>query len=280
MNLEKFSEAASGLSTLRLRLDHSGVASERGIASESGIARLSLNRPAQRNALNRAMCEDLLTACALLRQCAASNLVRVVLLDAEGPVFCAGADLKERQGMHSQAEVTARRQLAFDAYAALEALPQPVIALLQGPAVGSGCEIAGACDFILASAGASFRYPEVGWGTIGATQRLPRMVGKRLAKELLYTGRLVEASEALRIGLINQLLEQDALPAAALALAQRIAAAPPLAMQLTKRCLDQGMDRDRAGALAIEQQAIAENLAGSDWQGAIADFGNKAGNTP
>jgi len=106
------------------------------------------------------------------------------------------------------------------------------------------------------------------------------MVGKRLAKELLYTGRLVEAAEAQRIGLVNQLLDDDALPGAAMALALRIAAAPPRAMQLTKRCLDQGMDSDRAGALVIEQQAIAENLAGSDWQGAIADFGNKPGTAP
>ena len=141
-----------------------------------GLARITLNRPAARNALNSAMCEALVAATRRAREDGA----RCVLVRALGSVFCAGADLKERQGMGDDA-VRARRLKAFAAYDALERLPMPAIAVVEGPAVGSGVEIAAACDFIIATPSASFRTPEALWGTVGATQRLPRIIGKRLA---------------------------------------------------------------------------------------------------
>ena len=239
------------------------------VSVADGVAVVTLNRPEQRNALNVRMCEDLLAAMTAL---ATDDTVRVVLVRANGPVFCAGADLKERQGMSSD-DVRARRLKGFAAYSAIENLPQPAIAVVHGATLGSGCEIATACDFIVASSAASFRYPEVGWGTVGATQRLPRIVGTRLAKELLFTGRTVAADEARAIGLVNHVVAPEELEVAAQELAKKMASAPPLALQLTKRCIDQGMETTRAGALAIEIAAIEENLRRSDWKKNIAGFG-------
>ncbi|WP_124082087.1 enoyl-CoA hydratase/isomerase family protein [Pigmentiphaga humi] len=249
----------SAFSTIRLEVD-------------DHVATLTLNRPESRNALNVAMCGELLAATERL---AADESVHVVLIRGEGPVFCAGADLKERQGM-STAELTARRVKGFMAYAAIERLPQAVISVVHGPAFGSGCEIAGASDFILASTEAKFRYPEVSWGTIGATQRLPRMVGTRMAKELLFTGRTFDAQEAKEIGLVNHVYAPDQLVAEAVAMARHIAAAAPLTVRLTKRCVDQGVETTREGAMAVELLAIEENLRNSDWKRAIAGFGSGA----
>ena len=148
---------------------------------KAGVATITLNRPESRNALNLAMCEALRAAA---EGAAADPALKLVVIRANGPVFCAGADLKERQGMNED-QVRARRLKAFAAYDALERLPMPAIAVVHAAAVGSGCEIAAACDFIVATPEASFRTPEALWGTVGATQRLPRVLGKRLAKDLM-----------------------------------------------------------------------------------------------
>src|SRR5947208_5412382 len=153
--------------------------------SEWSVARVTLNRPEARNALNLPMCQALKQA---FEQLEIDSSLRSVLLDGAGPAFCAGADLKERQG-RDESWVIARRQAAFAAYEAIERLSRPVIALVHGPVVGSGGEIAMSCDFIVAADDATFRFPEPQWGTIGATQRLQRIVGLPRAKELLFTGR-------------------------------------------------------------------------------------------
>ena len=150
---------------------------------EDHIATLSLSREESKNALNLKMCLELTQACRLLND---NDQVHVVKINARGNVFCAGADLKERPHMNEQ-EIVARRVAGFTAYASIEALQMPVICVVQGAAFGSGCEIAAASDWIIASLQARFKYPEVGWGTVGATQRLPRIVGRRMAKELLFT---------------------------------------------------------------------------------------------
>ena len=228
-----------------------------------GVATITLERPESRNALNLAMCEALLTAA---QGAAADASVRLVLVRANGPVFCAGADLKERQGMR-EAQVRERRMKAFAAYAALEALPMPVIAVLEGPAVGSGCEIACACDFIVATPAASFRVPEAIRGTVGATQRLPRVLGKRLAKDLLFTGRTLGAEEAERHGLVSRLVVPEKLEAVLTEIAKSIVEAPAQALRLAKRSVDRGVELDPQGALATEIAAIEEQLASGDWMG-------------
>ena len=228
---------------------------------EAGVATIMLDRPEVRNALNGAMCEALCEAAA---RAAADTGVRLVLVRGNGPVFCAGADVKERRGM-GRDEVRARRLKGFAAYAALEALPMPAIAVVQGAALGSGVEIAAACDFVVALPDAVFGTPEALRGTVGATQRLPRVLGKRLAKDLMFTGRRLTAEEALVAGLVSR-ISQD--PEKAISeIAEAILAAPPAALRLAKRCIDRGVELDPQGALEVELQAIDEQLASGQWMG-------------
>src|ERR1700730_6599802 len=152
---------------------------------EGGIATLTLDRPEARNALNRAMCDEIVAAMSAARDDAA---VQLVLIRATGPVFCAGADLKERKGMAAD-EVRARRLAAYAAYGAIESLPMPEVAVMHGPSGMSGCDIAACCDFVVATPQATFATPEALWGTVGATQRMPRILGKQLAKDMMFTGR-------------------------------------------------------------------------------------------
>ena len=235
---------------------------------KDGLARITLNRPEARNALNSTMCEALVAATRRAREDGA----RCVLVQAIGSVFCAGADLKERQGMGDDA-VRARRLKACAAYDALERLPMPAIAVVEGPAVGSGVEIAAACDFIIATPAASFRTPEALWGTVGATQRLPRIIGKRLAKDLMFTGRALGAEEAREAGLVARVVLPEALGACVAEITAAILKAPPAAMALAKRCVDEGLERDPRGALATEILAIEESLAVAEWRKKMQDFG-------
>ncbi len=233
------------------------------------VATLTLNRPDSRNALNLQMCREITHAC---ERMGADPDIHVLLIKAQGSVFCAGADLKERKDM-TTADLVARRVEGFTAYAAIEDLPIPVIAVVQGAAYGSGGEIAAACDFILASTQASFKYPEVGWGTVGATQRLPRIVGRRMAKELLFTGRVMDAEEARALGLVNHVYAPEALDTKAQAMAEAITRNRPLTVRLTKHSIDTGLETTRQGAMAVELLAIQENMRHSDWKSAIASFG-------
>jgi enoyl-CoA hydratase len=228
-----------------------------------GVATLILNRPESRNALNLAMCDALIASA----QSAASNPeVKLVLVRANGPSFCAGADLKERQGM-GEAQVRERRMKGFAAYAALEALPMPSIAVAEGPAVGSGCEIAGACDFIVATPQASFRTPEALRGTVGATQRLPRVLGKRLAKDMMFTGRTLSAAEAQAAGFVSRLVAAVDLEKTIAEIKDIILNAPAASLNLAKRCIDRGVELDPQGALDTEIAAIDEQLAAGQWMG-------------
>jgi enoyl-CoA hydratase len=242
------------------------------VETADGIATITLDRPEQRNALNLAMCVELLEA---VRKVGTDSAVRVVLVRAAGPAFCAGADLKERQAM-SEDQVRTRRLRAFAAYDALETIEKPCIAVVHGACYGSGCEIATACDFAIAGERATFCYPEATRGSVGATQRLPRIVGARMAKDLMFTGRVVHADEALRLGLVTRVVPDGELARVARDIAAQIATAPPLALRLAKRCIDKVPETDRAGALANELMAIEEVLAGDEWRAGAASFKDKS----
>jgi enoyl-CoA hydratase len=228
---------------------------------KDGVATITLDRPEARNAVNLALC-DALIECA--KRAAADESVRMVLVRANGPAFCAGADLKERAGK-DDAWVRERRMKAFAAYEALEALPMPCIALVHGAVIGSGVEIAAACDFIVAAPDASFRTPEAQRGTVGATQRLPRVLGKRLAKDMMFTGRALTASEAQQAGLVARVVPD--LDAERTRIAEDILKAPALALKLAKRTIDKGIELDPKGALQAEIDAIEEQLAAGQWMG-------------
>src|SRR5438874_10654168 len=229
-------------------------------AFADGVATIALNRPEVRNALNLEMCEALLAA----TQRAMDDDARVVFVRGNGPLFCGGADLKERQGKSEQ-WIRERRLKAFAAYEALEALPMPCIALVHGAAIGSGVEIAAACDFIVATPDVTFRTPEAQRGTVGATQRLPRILGKRLAKDMMFTGRALPAGEALAAGLVARIVAD--LEQAKKEIADAILAASPPAMRLAKRAIDRGIELDPQGARQVEIEAIEEQLSSGQWMG-------------
>ena len=240
-------------------------------AVADGVATVELARPEARNAVDLPMCEQLRAAFDAID---ADESVRVVLLTAQGPVFCAGADLKERTGQDA-AWVRRRRVASFAAYAAIEACRRPVVALLQGAVVGSGGEITLAADFALAADDVSFRFPEPHWGTVGATQRLQRAIGKRRAKELLFTNRRLAGPEALELGLVSRLVPAAELAGAGLETARTIAAAPPTALSLTKRAVDLGAETDLDRGIRIEMAAIEQNLATGDWRAGVDRFTTK-----
>jgi enoyl-CoA hydratase len=238
-------------------------------AVQDGVATITLNRPESRNALNRAMCEDIVAAAAAVT--ADQENVRLVFVRGAGPVFCAGADLKERKEM-SVDDVRNRRLRGYAAYNALEALPMPVIAVVHGAALGSGAEIAAACDFIVATPEATFATPEAMWGTVGATQRLPRVLGKRLAKDLMFTGRKLTAEEARAAGLVTRIIAAGELETALAELAQTIVKASPAGLRQAKRAIDQGSELDPRGALAVELLMVEENLQQTGWRDRMAGF--------
>jgi enoyl-CoA hydratase len=225
-----------------------------------GVATIALNRPEVRNALNLEMCEALLVVARKI----VDEDARVVFVRGNGPVFCGGADLKERQGKSEQ-WVRERRLKAFAAYEALEALPMPCVALVHGAAIGSGVELAAACDFIVATPDVTFRTPEAQRGSVGATQRLPRILGKRLAKDMMFTGRALTADEAWAAGFVARIVPD--LEVAKREIAEAIVKAPPLAMRLGKRAIDRGIELDPQGAREAEIEAIEEQLASGQWMG-------------
>ena len=228
---------------------------------DGGIATLTLNRPEVRNAVNAEMC-DALRAAAL--RAAADAAVKLVIVRGAGPVFCAGADVKERAGM-SEDDVRARRLKAFAAYDALEALPMPVVAVVHGAAIGSGVEIAATCDFVVATPDAVFATPEALRGSVGATQRLPRVLGKRLAKDLMFTGRRLSAAEALVAGLVCRVVEN--VESEIQKISRAILDAPQDALRQAKHCIGRGVELDARGALALELAAIEAQLASGRWMG-------------
>jgi enoyl-CoA hydratase len=232
------------------------------LAAEGGVATITLDRPEARNAVNEQMCEELLEAAKAI----ADDEMKVVFVRGAGPAFCAGADLKERAGK-TREWVRARRLKAFAAYQALESLPMPVIAVVHGAVLGAGIEISSVCDFIVATPDALFGTPEALRGTVGATQRLPRVIGKRLAKDLMFTGRRLTAEEARQAGFVARIISSESLEKEILEISKTIATASPAAMRLAKRCIDQGVERDPQGALEVEIAAIDEQLASGVWMG-------------
>ncbi|MDI6029476.1 enoyl-CoA hydratase/isomerase family protein [Corticibacterium sp. UT-5YL-CI-8] len=237
-------------------------------AQNGPIASIRLTRPDKRNALNLEMCQLLSQHFAAVD---ADPDLRIVIVSGEGEIFCAGADLKERQDKDA-AWVRVRRLSAFAAYAAIRKCSKPVVTLVHGAVVGSGGEMALAGDFIIAADDATFKFPEPQWGTVGATQRLQRAIGAQRAKDLLFTGRVMAADEALACGLVARMVKRSELELAGQEIAAQIAAAPALAIRLTKQAMDQGREASLDTGLQIELAAIDHNLAAGDWAAGISSF--------
>jgi enoyl-CoA hydratase len=209
--------------------------------NKSEIVYVTVNRPAVRNALNSATMRELKTA---FEQAKADDTVRVVILTGAGDkAFVAGADINELAKLSPVAggEYSAAGQAVFDF---IESLGKPVIAAVNGYALGGGCELAMACTFRIASENAVFGQPEVKLGIIpgyGGTQRLSRLVGQGHAAQLLVTGEMISAAEALRIGLVNQVVAQAELSATVEGIAKKIIGNAPVAVKFCLAALDRGM---------------------------------------
>jgi enoyl-CoA hydratase len=238
------------------------------------VALLTLDRPDALNALNRALLERLDALLAELRK---DPSLRAVVVTGEGRAFAAGADIAEMQDF-TPAEGEAFSRLGHRVFGALEELAVPTIAAVNGFALGGGCELAAACDWIYASEKARFGQPEVNLGILpgfGGTSRLARRVGVAWAKELVLTGAPITAGEALRIGLVNRVFEADSLLDAALAVAATIAEKGPLAVAQAKRLLHEGQDADARVAHVMEQSAFGLAFASEDRKEGMAAFLDK-----
>jgi enoyl-CoA hydratase/carnithine racemase len=216
---------------------------------------LTLNRHQARNALNLKLLQALEQA---VDQASFSEDLRVLIITGAGDkVFCAGADLKERLTM-SEGEVRHFLSSIRRLFTKIEGLPLPVLAAINGVALGGGTELALACDLRVAVAGAIMGLAETRLAIIpgaGGTQRLPRLVGVGLAKELIYTGRQLSAREALENGLVNRVVEADNLMDVCLELAEEISEAGPIALAQAKFAINKGLDVDLHSGLEIEASA-------------------------
>ncbi len=231
---------------------------------DDGVATVTINRPDKLNALNAAVIADLT---ALVLQVRDDDSIRGLVLTGAGPkAFVAGADIAEISAIDGEEgrEFAERGQAALRA---LEQLGKPVIAAVNGFALGGGCELAMACHIRLASPNARFGQPEVKLGIIpgyGGTVRLPRLVGRGRALEMLLTGAMIDAEEAHRIGLVNRIVPAESLLDEARAMVRTITQMGPLAVRLTLASVDEGLDVQLDTALAQEADKFGASCATHD----------------
>lgn len=236
---------------------------------------LSIGRPEVYNCLNLKTLQELRQA---VYDLSVNREARVVIVTGDGSkAFCSGADLKERKGM-SAAQVEEYIHLIRDTFTAIERLPKPVIAAINGLALGGGTELALACDLRIMADSAWMGLTETSLGIIpgaGGTQRLSRLVGKGKAKELIFTARKVNASEALEMGLVNQVVKQGEVLLAARELAKQMAANAPLALAQAKFAIDFGAEVDLSSGLAIESNAYQVLIPTKDRLEGLTAFAEK-----
>jgi methylglutaconyl-CoA hydratase len=242
------------------------------LAQEHGIATLTLNRPDKRNAISYALIEELLGA---LDELAASE-AQVLIVTGAGTAFCSGMDLDDLRalpGRTPQQNMEDSRTLAR-LFRSLYEFPRPTIAAVNGAAIAGGCGIAGVCDFTLACRAATFGYSEVRIGFLPAIVSvfLIRQIGEKPARDLLLTGRILDANEALRMGLVNEILEAEQLMPRARELAGTLMENSPASLRATKRLLTgfAGAELDEAIALAIEESARIRTT--EDFREGVASF--------
>jgi len=236
---------------------------------------IKFNRPEAMNALNTQMAKDILSVSEDLFT--DTNIWVVGLTSTSDKAFGVGADLKERKDM-SHEQMVRQRILFARAFAALKSTPQPLIAGVKGFALGGGFELALMADLIVAADNAQFGLPEVRVGLIpggGGTQNLPRLIGKNRAKEMIFTGKRVNAQEALALGIVNKVVPVEKVEEAVWQLAQEICANAPIAVRQAKRAIDLGMEADLRTGMEIEIEAYNVNLSTEDRQEGIRSFNEK-----
>jgi enoyl-CoA hydratase len=231
---------------------------------DNGIGIITINRLQSLNALNTTTLCELGALCDAL---STDDSVRVVIITGAGnKSFVAGADI------NAMLPLTAMKGRAYgkigqSVFHKIEHLPQPVIAAVNGFALGGGCELALACDIRIVAEKAKFGQPEVSLGItpgFGGTQRLPRLIGMGRAKELIYTGEIIDVAEAYRIGLVNKVVPLELLMETAMNLARKIMAKASIAVQLSKVAINQGLNMDLASGIAYEAEVFGLCFATED----------------
>lgn len=241
---------------------------------KESIAFVTISRPDAMNALNSQVLDELLDVFEAIKK---NNDIRCVILTGEGKAFVAGADIAEM----SKLNAVEGRNFALKGHSvmnAIENVNKPVIAAVNGFALGGGCELAMACDFRIASEKAKFGQPEVGLGlTPGfcGTQRLPRLVGKGMAKYLIYSAEMIGAEEAFRIGLVEKVVAPEELMETCEKIAAGIASKAPIAVELSKDLINNGYDVDMKTASQYEANVFSLVFATEDMKEGTSAFLNK-----
>ncbi len=242
-------------------------------SKEKGIARITVNRPDKRNALNQGVRLELRQ---VLKDIGEDESVRIAIITGAGDkAFIGGADITELKEMSPITCEARASTLGQQLYTDIENLRVPVIAMINGFCLGGGCEIAMCCDIRIASENAKLGQPEINIGLFpggGGTQRLPRLVGWGRAKELLYTGRIIDAAEAERIGLVDKVVPPDKLEMTVTELAEAIASKSPVIIRLLKKVINKGMYSNLPDGLAYEKSTFGLCFATEDHNEGIAAF--------
>ena len=238
---------------------------------QDAVGIITIDRPKALNALN----EQVITELKEAFEAVDTNVIRCVILTGGGiKSFVAGADIGTMSKM-SKEEAEHWGKFGNDVFRYVEAFPVPVIAAVNGFALGGGCELAMSCDIRLCSENAMFGQPEVGLGItpgFGGTQRLARIVGPGIAKELIYSAKNIKADEAYRIGLVNHVYPQADLMPEALKLAQTIAKKAPIAVRACKEAIDRGLQAGIDEAIVIEEKLFGSCFGSYDQQEGMAAF--------
>jgi enoyl-CoA hydratase len=238
-----------------------------------GVALVTLDRPDALNALSAALLGQLVSA---LQGLDADDAIRAIVITGAGDrAFAAGADIKE---MSDATPASLAETGGFGQWDELRAIRKPLIAAVRGFALGGGCELAMACDLIIAGQDARFGQPEIRIGVMpgaGGTQRLTRAIGKAKAMDLILTGRAIDANEAERLGLVTRVVPAESTVQEALALAAQIATMPPLAVAAAKRAINGAYETSLTQGLADERQAFFDLFATADQKEGMAAFVEK-----
>ncbi|XP_028772899.1 probable enoyl-CoA hydratase 2, mitochondrial [Neltuma alba] len=242
---------------------------------DSGIFEVSLDRAGAKNAIGKDMLRGLRHALEFIDR---ESSAKVAMIRSSVPgVFCAGADLKERRTM-SPSETKDFVNSLRSTFSFLEALCVPTIAVIEGVAFGGGLEMALACDIRICGEDALMSLPETGLAIIpgaGGTQRLPRLVGKATAKDIIFTGRKINSKDALSMGLVDYCVPSGEARSKALAVAQDISQKGPVAIRMAKRAINEGVETDLESGLALEEECYDEVLNTKDRLEGLAAFAEK-----
>jgi enoyl-CoA hydratase len=241
------------------------------VAREDNIVIVTINREKVLNALNDETINELLN---FFRQSWKDSSIGCVIITGAGKSFIAGADISELRKC-DVAGATKTSRIGHYLMRTIEDFPRPVIAAINGFALGGGCELAISCDIRLASEKAKLGQPEVSLGIIpgyGGTQRLPRLVGRGKAKQLIFSGEMIDAAEAYRIGLVDEVYSPEELMNKAMELAKSIASRGPVAVSLAKECINHGLDVNLRAGCDFEKNSFGVVYGSSDTKEGLTAF--------